>query len=152
MNKTLLIASLFTALVVSSLNSYAEKNGYYRWSDDEGKTHFTQQPPNGRSSVFIKTSSGYSSGGSIDSDQAPGQSEGASDDIAKEEAIPEKMEVLPPKNPELCSKAKANMQSLATNGTRIRISNADGSSRFLNSEEINEQKNRAQEVINVHCN
>ncbi len=147
MNKTLLIASLFTTLALASLNTHAEKNGYYRWSDDEGKIHFTQQPPNGRASVFIKTSSGAS----LDSDVSTNES---SVDVAatSSEAIPEKMEVLPPKNPEQCAKAKANMQSLAANGARIRISNADGTSRFLNSEEINEQKNRAQEVIKVHCN
>ncbi|WP_320836981.1 DUF4124 domain-containing protein [Zhongshania sp.] len=147
MNKTLLIASLFSTLVVMSLNSYADKSGYYRWSDDEGKIHFTQQPPNGRASVFIKTSSGRS----LDSDVSASES---SVDVAGngDEAIPEKMEVLPAKNPELCTKAKTNMQSLAANGARIRISNADGSSRFLNSEEINEQKNRAQEVIKIHCN
>ncbi|MBB5188014.1 hypothetical protein HNQ57_002293 [Zhongshania antarctica] len=147
MNKTLLIASLFSTLVVMSLNSYADKSGYYRWSDDEGKVHFTQQPPNGRASVFIKTSSGRS----LDSDVSASES---SVDVAgnDDEAIPEKMEVLPAKNPELCTKAKTNMQSLAANGARIRISNADGSSRFLNSEEINEQKNRAQEVIKIHCN
>ena len=147
MNKTLLIVSLFSTLAVVSLSSYADKSGYYRWSDDEGKIHFTQQPPNGRASVFIKTSSGIS----LDSDVSTSESSAELADNG-DETIPEKMEVLPPKNPELCTKAKANMQSLAANGARIRISNADGSSRFLNSEEINEQKNRAQEVIKIHCN
>ncbi|AMO69367.1 hypothetical protein DOK_13629 [gamma proteobacterium BDW918] len=147
MNKTLLIVSLFSTLAVVSLSSYADKSGYYRWSDDEGKIHFTQQPPNGRASVFIKTSSGTS----LDSDVSTSESSAELADNG-DETIPEKMEVLPPKNPELCTKAKANMQSLAANGARIRISNADGSSRFLNSEEINEQKNRAQEVIKIHCN
>jgi hypothetical protein len=147
MNKTLLIVSLFSTLAVVSLSSYADKSGYYRWSDDEGKIHFTQQPPNGRTSVFIKTSSGTS----LDSDVSTSESSAELADNG-DETIPEKMEVLPPKSPELCTKAKANMQSLAANGARIRISNADGSSRFLNSEEINEQKNRAQEVIKIHCN
>lgn len=147
MNKTLLIVSLFSTLAVVSLSSYADKSGYYRWSDDEGKIHFTQQPPNGRASVFIKTSSGTS----LDSDVSTSESSAELADNG-DETIPEKMEVLPPKNPGLCTKAKANMQSLAANGARIRISNADGSSRFLNSEEINEQKNRAQEVIKIHCN
>jgi len=147
MNKTLLIVSLFSTLAVVSLSSYADRSGYYRWSDDEGKIHFTQQPPNGRTSVFIKTSSGTS----LDSDVSTSESSAELADNG-DETIPEKMEVLPPKNPELCTKAKANMQSLAANGARIRISNADGSSRFLNSEEINEQKNRAQEVIKIHCN
>jgi len=151
MNKTLLISGLCAALFIASFNSYADKSGYYRWTDGEGKIHFTQQPPNGRASVFIKTSSGAS----LDSDVSLNQSgaENSADKIAAGgDALPEKMEVLPPKNPELCAKAKANMQSLAANGTRIRISNADGSSRFLNSEEIAEQRNRAQDVINVHCN
>ncbi|WP_373088200.1 DUF4124 domain-containing protein [Zhongshania sp.] len=146
MNKTLLLVSLFSTLAVVSLSSYADKSGYYRWSDDEGKIHFTQQPPNGRTSVFIKTSSGIS----LDSDVSNSESRVEVADNG-DETMPEKMEVLPPKNPELCTKAKANMQSLAANGARIRISNADGSSRFLNSEEINEQKNRAQEVIEIHC-
>jgi len=149
MNKTILISGLCAALLCTSLNSHADRKGYYRWSDDEGKTHFTQKPPNGRESTFIRTSSSAS----LDSDVSVSDTDSSTDKVAAaSEALPEKMEVLPPKNPELCTKAKANMQSLTANGSRIRISNADGSSRFLNSEEINEQKNRAQEVINVHCN
>ena len=152
MNKTLLIVSLFTSLAIASLNSYAEKNGYYRWSADDGKTHFTQQPPNGRPSVFIKTASGYSSNSGADKDgQAVSESKDQRNPDSPADAIPEKMEVLPPKNPELCAKAQSNMQSLDANGARIRISNADGSSRFLNGDEIAEQKTRAQEVIKVHC-
>lgn len=148
MKNTALTMSLCAGLLICSVGVNANKTGYYRWADDDGKQHFTQQPPVGRKYDFVETRSGattHSDGIDLPSDSESDQEEG-------NDTAPEKMEILPPKDPVLCEKAKGNMQSLKANGARIRITNADGSSRMLNPEEIKQQENRAQEVIKLHCN
>lgn len=147
MKNSALTMLLCAGLLVCSLDANADKTGYYRWADDEGKQHFTQQPPKGRKYDFVETRSGatiHSDGTDLTSANEP-ENNGS-------DAAPEKMEILPPKDPALCKKAKGNMQSLKANGARIRITNADGSTRMLNTEEIKQQENRAQQVIKLHCN
>ena len=149
MKNTALTIALCTGFLVCSLGANADKTGYYRWADDEGKQHFTQQPPKGRQYDFVETRSGattHSDGNDMFADTNDEQG------TDNNEMMSEKMEILPPKDPALCAKANANMQSLKANGARIRITNPDGSSRMLNTEEIKQQENRAQQVIKLHCN
>ena len=143
--KALTIA-LCAGLLATHFSAYADKTGYYRWADD-----FTQQPPQGRKYFFVETRGGATMQSEEYGDEA---SETDSDSVADANSnndAPVKMEIIPPKDPELCEKAKGNMQSLKANGARIRITNADGSSRMLNAEEIKEQEYRAQQVINQNC-
>lgn len=147
-----LTIALCASISVISHNSYADKMGYYRWTDNEGKQHFTQQPPLGRRYEFIETRSGasISSGGSDDFTEVREEVEEEPD--AELDNVPDKMEILPPKDPALCKKAQENLRSLTANGARIRITNPDGSTRMLNAEEIKQQENRAQSIIKLHCN
>ncbi|MFT5889436.1 MAG: hypothetical protein ACI9BO_002263 [Zhongshania sp.] len=146
MSKIFITISLGVGLALLSLNVHAAKAGYYQWSDDKGKQHFSQQPPIGRKYLFIETSSGAS----MSSDGIASSAENSDNDDS-DVAKAEKIEIVPPKDPELCAKAESNMRSLAANGARIRISNIDGTTRFLSPAEIAEQKNRAQDVITLHC-
>jgi hypothetical protein len=146
MSRIFITISLCVGMALLSLNVHAAKAGYYQWSDDKGKQHFSQKPPIGRKYQFIETSSGAS----MRSDGIASSAEN-SDDNDSDVAKAERMEIVPPKDPELCAKAESNMRSLAANGARIRISNADGTPRVLSPAEIAEQKNRAQDVIKLHC-
>ena len=152
MKNTALTIALCAGLLVASFSAYADKTGYYRWADDDGKQHFTQQPPQGRKYYFVETRGGATMQSEEYGNDADDTGSEAETDSANNDAAPAKMEIIPPKSPELCEKAKANMQSLKANGARIRITNADGSSRMLNAEEIKEQENRAQQVIKLNCN
>ena len=145
MKKPLLI-SVLLGLALLSINSLAAKEGYYRWQDDKGEMHFTQQPPVGRSYTFIETRSGASLTSQMEEQEVQ-----ASEDQDPSATRPQKMEVVPPKNPKICEQARGNMSSLQLAGARIRVSNADGSSRYLNDQEIEEQKNRARQAISLHC-
>ena len=148
MKNSALTIALCAGLLICSVGVNADKTGYYRWADNEGKQHFTQQPPVGRKYDFVETRSGATthSDGIDLADESNNEQE-----VGDNGAAPEKMEILPPKDPVLCEKAKGNMQSLKANGARIRITNADGSTRMLNPEEIKQQENRAQQVIKLHC-
>ena len=48
-------------LLLSPALLAAGQNGYYRWTDDKGATQFSQQPPAGRPSEFVRTATGTSS-------------------------------------------------------------------------------------------
>lgn len=134
------------ATVLLTPSSLAGKEGYYRWKDDAGETHFTQQPPLGRQYQFIETRGGAS----VVSNPSSGDSAG-NDDGAKADTAPQRMEVLPPKDPAICSQAKSNLLTLQKNGARIRVTDPDGTARLLNEKEVAEQKQRAQEAIGIHC-
>ena len=42
--------------VIASLTLQAEQNGIYRWTDNNGVTQYSDRPPEGVESVFVKTS------------------------------------------------------------------------------------------------
>lgn len=133
--------------VFLSSATLAGKEGYYRWKDDSGEFHFTQQPPVGRQYEFVETRAGASvvSNGGDDSDEI------GSPEAAPAAAAPQRMEVLPEKDPAVCAQAKENLLTLEKNGARIRVTDENGNSRLLNPEEMAVQKQRAQDAINIHC-
>ena len=151
MKTTALTIALCAGLFATHFSAYADKTGYYRWADDDGKQHFTQQPPLGRKYHFVETRGGATMQSEEFGDATNETDSESGTDASSNNDAPVKMEIIPPKDPELCAKAKGNMQSLKANGARIRITNADGSSRMLNAEEIKEQEYRAQQVINQNC-
>ena len=58
MKNSALTIALCAGLLICSAGVNADKTGYYRWADNEGKQHFTQQPPVGRKYDFVETRSG----------------------------------------------------------------------------------------------
>lgn len=146
--------ALASALILSAGPAAAAKDGYYRWQDDQGEYHFTQQPPLGRSYEFVESDSGASFSRRSDDAEEDGVEAGSQDSDADTEAAdpqPAKMEVLPPKDPAICAQAKSNLQSMQNNAARIRMTDENGNTRFLTPEEKEEQKARAQEAIRIHC-
>jgi len=154
MKTTLSCLALASTLILSAGSAVAAKDGYYRWQDDEGEYHFTQQPPLGRSYEFVESRSGTSfSRQSDDNDSATEADEqGGESSTEPTNPQPAKMEVLPPKDPAICAQAKSNLQSMQNNAARIRMTDENSNTRFLTPEEKEEQKARAQEAIRIHCN
>lgn len=154
MTKTVTRLALMFLLTTTTALALAAKDGYYRWKDDQGEIHFTQQPPLGRNYEFVESRSGAS----FNSPGSPAQpaeentsADGASSVDQEATARPEKMEILPAKNPAVCAQARSNLQSLQNNAARIRMTDADGNTRFLTAEEKEQQRARAQEAIRIHC-
>ncbi len=143
--KFLLMSCLSLGLLSISTELLAAKAGYYRWTDAEGEVHFTQKPPPGKPHEFIETQTGKRSVSDDDSRSASTKANSV------EAEADSKMEVLPPKDPELCQRAQGNMQSLSIAGARIKSTGKDGQVRYLTPDEIEIQKLRAQEIIKLHC-
>ena len=142
-----------TALLLSPALLAAGKSGYYRWTDDKGATQFSQQPPPGRASEFVRTATGTSShveAGATESDDAPATgSEQQPSDGAKKPAS-SGLEGLPAKDPTKCEQTR-NTQNILNSSARIREKGADGEYRYLNPDEIAEQKRLADEAITIYC-
>ena len=144
--KTLLISGLGLVLGATSLSTLAAKSGYYRWIDAEGEVHFSQKPPVGHRYEFVETQTGRRSSIAEETPEDPPASAAGIPGTT-----PKSMEVLPPKDPDICQQAKGNLQSLSRSGARIKATDADGNSRYLNAEEIEQQRLRAEEAIRIHC-
>lgn len=131
--------------------AYAE-DGYYKWTDNSGRTHLGDRPPPaGTDYEFVATDTGIRR--SIAADNNPGAGNSAAPAMPKPE--PQKQTVAQQqitieKNPEYCEQARANIDTLDS-VARIRIRDDDGEMRFLTDEEKAIQRRKAEDMIAVHC-
>lgn len=134
------------ALLAAAPALFAAQQGYYRWKDDAGNEHFTQQPPPGRKSEFVAVSTGKSTqvdaGETADSSTAKSQPKDNNKPIGPMQAVPDK-------DPEKCNQAQTTAAALNSHA-RIREKVGDDY-RYLTPEEITEQKKLAQDSVDVYC-
>lgn len=146
-NVLLRSACVSALLAVTSVVFAAPPQGYYRWKDEAGAEHFTQQPPAGRKSEFIAVSTGKST------EVAPGESiESSGADKAPDKAGSKPtgpIQAVPDKDPEKCKQAR-DSQGVLNSHARIREKVGEDY-RYLTPEEIAEQKKLAQESADVYC-
>lgn len=149
--RTLFLAAIVLASVVFSAQSDAKE--FYRWVDDDGITHYTVDAPKDRPSTLIRTQIGVSSSSSSDAIPAsrvlPGDIEGSSAKAKAPEANkPEpQMTAL---DPQRCSIARSNIETL-NNHPRIKVTESDGSIRYLSESELSEKRSEAEAAIRESC-
>lgn len=135
------------ALLTAAPALLAVQQGYYRWHDDAGVEHFTQQPPAGRKSEFIATSTGKTTSVEAGETAASAESKTAANEPKKSVTGP--MQAVPDKDPEKCKQSQ-DTQAVLNSRARIREKVGD-EYRYLTAEEIGEQKKLAQESVDVYC-
>lgn len=134
-------------LIATAPTLFAAPQGYYRWHDDAGVEHFTQQPPPGRKSEFIATSTGKSTAVEAGETAASTEAKTATKDAKK--PITGGIQAVPDKDPEKCKQAQ---EAQATLNSHARIREKVGEEyRYLTPEEIADQKKLAQESTDVYC-
>lgn len=125
-------------------NITAAPSGLYRWTDENGQVQYSDRPPEDIKSTFIKLSSGKSS------KAYKSETPSGSDAALKDGIEPGKsLEIMPEKDPALCLQAKKNLKALE--GARIRITEPDGSKRFLTEDEKEGQRENARKFIKINC-
>lgn len=136
-----------TLLAASPALLAAGQQGYYKWRDDAGNEHFTQQPPPGRKSEFIATSTGRSipveAGETVESSAAKPAAAPAKNKAAGP------IQGVPDKDPAKCKEAQ-DAQAVLNSHARIREKVGD-EYRYLTPEEVGDQKKVAQESVDVYC-
>lgn len=144
----LLLSAVLFSFVTPTL---AAKQGHWEWTDSNGQPQYSDQPPSGVDAKYVESSYGKapnaakSSNGKTES--GDDKNVGADKPSASQ---PIQMEVLPEKDPAICAQATSNLQALET-APRIRITDADGSKRILTGEEKEAQKDRARQIMKMHC-
>jgi hypothetical protein len=148
-----LIVAGLCALLLSAVASVSASDTYYRWRDEQNKLVVSDRPPTDdrveyevvsqNSSLIRRVKPGE---GAVPPETVPrpgNQFEQV--DIRQEQ----RTEVA--KNPESCARAKDNLETLNTTA-RIRIRDEDnGELRFLSEEEKETQRQKARDIIRVHC-
>lgn len=133
-------------LIAAAPTSLAAPQGYYRWHDDAGVEHFTQQPPAGRKSEFVATSTGKAT-----AVEAGETVETTTDKAAAKKGAPitGPIQAVPDKDPAKCKQAQ-DTQAILDSHARIREKVGDAY-RYLTPDEIAEQKKNAQDAVDVYC-
>lgn len=106
---------------------------FYKWVDDNGNTHYSQNPPPAQNAQVIKTYNNKGHSKPI---------EKADDDkVAKADVAP----LVAKKDPALCKKARDTQKTLESQPMIMQ------EGKIMTVEQRNEQIKAAQSIIKVHC-
>lgn len=147
------VLALMLAFVSTLSHDAYAANTYYRWKDAQGKLVVSDRPPRDDSVEYEVVSQGSSmvrrvmpGEGAVPAEVNPRPG----NDFDQVDTRREQMEAVT-KNPESCARAKENLDTLNT-AVRIRIRDSDtGEFRFLSEEEKDTQRQKARDIIRVHC-
>lgn len=144
--KTLLVAAAIA--LAPSLSSGAS---VYKWTDDEGVTHFGDRQPVGRESESVRVRSGTSTKvGQSESPQAQVEALDKREQEGAEQAKLTAQEEAERKQREANCETARNNLSIINSNARIKVAE-NGEQRFLSPEEIEEQRQRFQEIVDANC-
>jgi hypothetical protein len=120
----------------------------HKWVDDNGNVHYSDAPPVSSNSENIRVQSAPSNPGKalprLNTSQKSNDSgnEGMTKQQSQENA--EQAAIV-------CGNARQDLQVISSS-SRIRLKQADGSTRFLSDDEIAERKTAAEADVDRYCN
>lgn len=150
--KKLTIAALFGALLAAPVMAAQ----FYKWTDEQGVTHYSESPPpetaKGATEVKVQTRTPSGSEAAVENLQK--QREAATKSLT--DAEKKKTPASPVKTDkseyaERCKKLQANLATLENSG---RVSEPDdkGEKRYLTDEEKNKRMDDTRRQIKAYCN
>ncbi len=141
------------ALSAVLLFTPAHAGKVYKWVDQDGVTHYDEQPPANREYTTVTTYGNAPSGAKAANERLDQQRTEQSEenkkaiDYEKEKKIrDEEARVLA----ENCNNAKANLKTMEENA-RVRVLGDDGQFRYLSEEEKQAQMDQAKDIIKESC-
>ncbi len=122
---------------------------HYRWLDARGNpVHSDRPPPAGTDYEVISTSSGFKRIVPAEQGVVPKEVEPR---VGNEfEKIETTVTIDKRKNPALCERARQNLEALNSSG-RIRVKDDQGDPRFLDEDEIEVERSKAQDAVKAYC-
>ena len=135
-----LILSLMCILFASAAFAASEK--VYKWTDSKGVTHYGQRPPANTDTEVIKPQTGHS-------DPVAYTGTGASAAAGQTDAKKTETE-KPLKDPERCSQARKNLETLKTY-THIKMKGDDGEYRYLSPDEQKQKLDESAKAVDESC-
>ena len=135
--------------VTIALPALAGSNTYYQWRDERGTVHHSDKaPPKGVDYEVVSTDSGMKRIVNADEGVVPLETE----PTVGNEFKPIKKEPDNPaeQNPMLCERAQKDLETLTTS-EQVAVRNDQGEVRYLQDQEIEVERFRAQKTIERHC-
>lgn len=143
--KTLTLAVLLAATPAMTFAA-----SVYKWTDEDGVTHFGDRQPTGQQAESVNVRTGQSSGGNRMSPQEQLEQletrEAKESEKRQESAVEEARRKQRKAN---CETARTNLKLIQQN-SRIRIEE-EGELRYLTPEEIEEQKQQFEKLAEENC-
>lgn len=148
MNKKILTLTLLLAVVPGVASSAS----VYKWTDENGVTHFGDRQPNGQSSEKVNVRSGTASKATSER-QSPQERMTDLEERQQGEAEQRResaaQEARRKQREANCATARSNLDVIDSNA-RIRVEE-DGEQRYLSPEEIAEKRGQFEEMAEENC-
>lgn len=144
--KTLTIGCVIAACALSSASTVMAAE-YWRWKGEDGVIHYGSTPPKGVEAEKVVTYGGVSKSASATPTPQSTSNDTPEDSEPKVELTPE-MQAL---KRERCEEEKKRLAVFENSG-RIRMKQADGSTKYLSVEEIQKEIATTKQVIADTCN
>jgi hypothetical protein len=146
MNKKILAL----ALCIITAPTLASAQSVYKWTDEDGVTHFGDRQPTGTQAESVSIRTGKRSGSSSMSPQEQVQQINAREaDEAESREMTAAEEAREKQRAANCETARSNLALIST-GSRIKVME-DGEERFLNEQEIAEKREQFEEIAELNC-
>lgn len=151
MNKKTLTLAMILAMVPLTVPLTATGASVYKWTDDNGVTHFGDREPTGKQAERVSVRTGKSS-----SDQRPKSPQQQLEDMQareadaagkREESAAE--EARRKQRAANCETARSNL-TILKRSSRIRVEE-NGEQRYLSAEEIEEQRQKFADIAEQNC-
>lgn len=144
--------SLILALTIALAPGVASSASVYKWTDENGVTHFGDRQPTGQRTESVNIRTGAPSGSpsaSRSPQERAAELEQRQMDEAEIERLTEVERARQKQRAANCETAQANLKVL-TQGGRVRMEE-NGEQRYLSPEEIVEQRRTFQELADENC-
>ncbi len=133
-----IVRPIIIGLTVVLAASTASAAKFYKWVDDEGNTHYSQRAPAGIDTEEVRT---YGDNSRTSPPPAAPAPTTAAKPIEAKKKVPELK-----KDPETCRKAQDNYRIMST---RPLVLDPEGN--IMSIEKKQEELEKAQRVIDIHC-
>ena len=143
---------LLLTVLMAAAPGLATSASVYKWTDENGVTHFGDRQPTGRNAEQVNVRSGTIQGAGVQRRSAQEQLDELQEQQAAEQQQREESAVEEARRKQReanCGTARSNLEVI-NNNARIRVEE-NGESRYLSPEEIAQQRQKFQEIADENC-
>lgn len=140
--KTKEISMKYLICLYMMISSSVFAAGIHKWVDENGGIHYGDKPPVSTVTDQVKVDSAPENPGKALPRIETG---GATPDSGSSEEVPADQASA------ACDRAQSDLQVIKSS-SRIKLKNADGSSRYMTTEEIKARQDSAQSDVETFCN
>ncbi len=138
----------FALIPILLLACTAHAGSIHKWVDEDGNVHYGDAPPVTAKTENVRVLSAPSNPGRA----LPRLGDNTGDDTAGGTTAAASDDTVPADQAKIaCEQAQEDL-AVINRSSRIKLRSADGSERFLSTEEIAERKERAEADIDRFCN